>query len=95
MIFDSSRLLSAVKRETYQEVLRVATIFVDHFSCQCFAHLQLDTMSEETMAAKIAFEQFAAEHGVKILHYHCDNRQFFDNALSKACHDARQTLFVG
>jgi hypothetical protein len=44
------------------------------------------------MAAKIVFEQFAAEHGVKILHYHCDNRLFYDNALSKACHDASQKL---
>ncbi len=44
------------------------------------------------MAAKIAFEQFAAKHRVKILHYHCDNGRFLDNAFSKTCHDTRQKL---
>jgi len=46
----------------------------------------------ETLAAKRAFETFVAEHGVKILHYHCDNGRFQDNAFKQACHDARQQL---
>ncbi len=71
---------------------KVATVVVDHFSRLRFIHLQLDTTSEEKMAAKIAFEQFAAEHGVKLLHHHCDSEQFFENAFSKACHGARQKL---
>jgi hypothetical protein len=75
---------------------RVATIFINHFSCLHFVCLQLDTSSEETMATKIVFEKFDAEHGVKILHYHCDNWHSFDSTLSKACHDARQKLiFLG
>jgi hypothetical protein len=53
---------------------KCATIFVDHFSRLCFIHLQLNDKSNKTLAAKLAFEQYAAEHGVKILHYHCDNR---------------------
>ena len=69
-----------------------ATIFVDHFSRLRFVHLQTDDSSEETIAAKRAFETFAAEHGVKILHYHCDNGRFQDNAFRQACHDARQQL---
>jgi hypothetical protein len=44
------------------------------------------------MTAKIAFEQFAAEHRVKILHYHCDNRHFYNKAFSKVRHDVRQVL---
>jgi len=71
---------------------RCATIFVDHFSRLRFIHLQTNDSSEETLAAKRAFETFADEHGVKILHYHCDNGRFQDNAFRQACHDARQQL---
>jgi len=67
---------------------RCATIFVDHFSRLRFVHLQIDDSSAETLAAKRAFETFAAEHGVKILHYHYDNGCFQDNAFKQACHDA-------
>jgi hypothetical protein len=48
------------------------------------------------MATKITFEQFAAEHRVKILHYHCDKGHFYDNTFSRTCHDARQKfIFCG
>jgi hypothetical protein len=52
---------------------RYCTVFVDHFSGLHFVHLQIDNSAAETMLAKQAFEKFAAEHGVRILHYHCDN----------------------
>jgi hypothetical protein len=71
---------------------KCASVFVDHFSRLQFVHLQLDDKSNETLAAKFAFEQYAAEHGVKVLHYHCDNGHFHDNAFQQACHDARQQL---
>jgi len=71
---------------------RCATIFVDHFSRLRFVHCQIDDSSEETIAAKRAFETFAAEHGVRVLHYHCDNGRFQDNAFRQACHEARQQL---
>ncbi len=71
---------------------KCATIFVDHYSCLCFVHLQLDNKSNETLAVKLAFKQYAAEHGVKILHYHCDNRRFHDNTFQQVCHKARQQL---
>ncbi len=53
---------------------RYCTVFVDHFSQLHFVHLQIDSSAAETMLAKQAFEKFAAKHGVRILHYHCDNR---------------------
>ena len=43
----------------------------------------------ETLAAKLAFETFATEHGVRIQHYHCNNGRFYDNAFKQACHDVR------
>jgi hypothetical protein len=69
-----------------------ATVFVDPFSHLQFVHLQLNDGSNKKLAAKLAFEQYAAEHGVKILHYHCNNSRFHDNAFQQACHKARQQL---
>jgi hypothetical protein len=71
---------------------RCATIFVDHFSRLRFVHLQIDDSSAETLGAKHAFETFAAEHGVRILHYHCGNGRFQDNTFKQACHEAQQQL---
>ena len=71
---------------------RCATIFVDLCSRLCFVHLQVDDSSEETMAAKCAFETFAAEYGVRIQHYHCNNGCFYDNTLKQSFHDERQQL---
>ncbi len=44
------------------------------------------------MLAKQVFEKFAAEHGVRILHYHCDNGQFADNSWKQSCEASRQQL---
>ena len=69
-----------------------ATIFVDHFSRLRFIHLMQGSSSDETIKAKHTFKQFAADHGIKILHYHCDNGRFADNAFKQACKDAQQQL---
>jgi hypothetical protein len=62
-----------LKGKLTKKCYKSTTVFVDHFSHLQFVHLQLDNVSNETLAAKLAFEQYAAEHGVKILHYHCNN----------------------
>ncbi len=71
---------------------RYCIVFVDHFSQLHFVHLQIDNSVAETMLAKQAFEKFAAEHGVCILHYHCDNGQFADNAWKQSCKASCQQL---
>jgi hypothetical protein len=71
---------------------KYCTVFVDHFSQLCFVHLQIEDSAAETMLAKRAFEKFAADHGVPILHYHCDNGQFADNAWKQSCKAIRQRL---
>jgi hypothetical protein len=51
-----------------------ATIFVNHYSRLIFVYLMTSNLNSlETIEAKQAFEQFAAQHGVRIQHYHCDN----------------------
>jgi hypothetical protein len=48
--------------------------------------------SEETISAKIAFEQHASNLGITILHYHADNGRFHDNAFHAACEQGGQRL---
>jgi hypothetical protein len=71
---------------------KCATVFVNHYSRLRFVHPQLDDKSDKTLTAKLAFDQYATEHGVKILHYHCDDGRFHGNAFQQACHEARQQL---
>jgi hypothetical protein len=48
--------------------------------------------SSEALEAKHAFERFAAKHGVKIAHYHCNNGQFADAAFIRSCKESRQKI---
>jgi hypothetical protein len=81
-----------MKGKLTKKCYKCTTVFVDHYSRLRIVHLQLDNKSDKTLAAKLAFKQYAAEHGVKILHYHCDNGRFQDNAFQQAYHEARQQL---
>jgi hypothetical protein len=81
-----------LKGKFTKKCYKCTTIFVNHYSRLHFVHLQLDNKSNKILATKLAFEQCAAEHGVKVLHHHCDNGRFHDNAFQQACHEARQQL---
>ena len=41
--------------------------------CLQYIHLMKCLTSQETVDAKQAFEHFAEQHGLRILHYHCNN----------------------
>ncbi len=69
-----------------------ATIFVDHYSRLKYVHLMTKLSSKETMDAKQAFEHFAKQNGVRILHCHCKNRCFADNTLKNSCSTKGQRL---
>ncbi len=53
-----------------------STIFVDHASDLSYVYHQTSMTSDETLRSKLAFEKFAASHGVNIKHYHADNGRF-------------------
>jgi hypothetical protein len=69
-----------------------ATVFVDHFSRLRYVHVMYDMSSKSTIDAKIAFERFAGDHGVKIQHYHADNGRFADNAFKNHCEANSQSI---
>jgi hypothetical protein len=84
--------VAQLKRKLTTQQYPGATIIVDHFSRLQCVHLMGSLSSEETLAAKRAFEVFANEHGVRILHYHADNSHFADNAFKDSCNQAQQKL---
>jgi hypothetical protein len=69
-----------------------ATVFINHYSRLQYIHLMTRLTSQETIDAKQAFEHFAKQHGVKILHYHCNNGRFADNDFKIACSSSNQRL---
>jgi hypothetical protein len=70
-----------LKSKLTKKHYKCTTIFIDHYSHLRFIHLQLNDRSAETLATKLSFKQYAAKHGVKIMHYHCKNGQFHNNAF--------------
>jgi hypothetical protein len=85
-------IYAQLKGKLTKKRYKCTTIFVNHFSHLCFVHQQLNHKPDKALTAKLPFEHYAAEHRVKILHYHCNNGRFHDNAFQQACHDARQQL---
>ena len=69
-----------------------ALVFVDHTSDFRYVHMHYDLTSDKTINAKHAFEHLAEQHGVRILHYHCDNGRFTDKAFVDDIRMAHQTI---
>ncbi len=61
-----------------------AILFVNHFSFLFYVYLTQDTSLESTLAAKTAYEAFAASHGVTVKWYHADNGCFADQEFKSA-----------
>jgi hypothetical protein len=84
--------ITQLKGSLTKKRYKAASIFVEHFLRLCFVHLMQDLSSEESVKAKRAFELFAAEHGVTIRHYHCNNGRFADNDFKQACQESNLQL---
>ena len=73
-----------------------STFFVDHFSRLRYVHFMERLTGVETVAAKRAFESYAAEHGVRISHYHCDNGRFAKKLFMNSCElNGQKVAFCG
>ena len=78
-------------RLTHMKYCGVA-VFTDHFSNVSFPHLITSTSMEETMNGKLAYERFAAEHGVKVMHDRGDNMRYNEEAFTENCKEQNQVL---
>ena len=75
---------------------RYVTVFVDQATDFTYCYFQKSDSAEETIEGKEAFERKAAEHGVKILHYHADNGVFASKLWRSHCLIKQQGLtFAG
>ncbi len=83
-----AQLKGALTKKRYT----AATVFIDHYSRLKYIHLMPKLTSEETIEAKRAFKHFAKQHNIRILHYHCNNRQFADKAFKNSCSAKGQQL---
>jgi hypothetical protein len=83
-----AQLKGALTKKRYT----AATVFTDHYSRLQYIHLMTHLTSQETINAKQAFEHFAEQHGIKILHYHCNNGPFANNNFKTACSSSNQQL---
>jgi hypothetical protein len=92
MVSTEVGFFSQLKGKLTKKWYRCCTIFVDHYSRLRFVHNQINDSSIETVAAKHAFEKFAAKHGVCIHHYHCNNGRFANNAFKKSCNSSCKRL---
>ena len=57
-----------------------------------YVHLQNSTTVEETIEAKRAFEAYARQYELVILHYHADNGRFADKQFIKHIDNEQQTI---
>ncbi len=86
------RLSTTRGKESKAKQYSGGTIFVDHASSLIYVHHQVSLRAGETVAAKQAFERFAAQHGVTIKCYHADNKPFADKAFLDDINARHQTI---
>jgi hypothetical protein len=92
MILTQVGFITQLKGTLTKKCYTAASVFVNHYSRLINIHLMTKLTSEETMEAKQAFEHFAKQHGIRILHYHCDNGRFADNVFKNSCSAKGQQL---
>ena len=88
----SPGVIAQLKGKPTQQCYKYAMVFINEFSGYRFVYIQKRLTSEETVMAKRAFGCSMEQCGVKILHYHADNRRFADNAFIANCNEQRQSL---
>jgi hypothetical protein len=92
MISTQVGFIAQLKGSLTKKRYTAATVCVDHYPRLKYIHLMTKLTSEETIEAKQAFEHFAKQHSVCILHHHCNNRPFADNAFKNSCSAKGQRL---
>ena len=60
-----------------------STVYADHASDLSYVYHQTSMTFEGTLKSKLAFEKFAASHGVNIKHYDGDNGRLNTNCSPK------------
>ncbi len=72
MISTQVGFIAQLKGGLTKKQYTATTIFTDHYSRLQYIHLMTCLILQETVNAKRAFKHFAEQHGMRILHYHCN-----------------------
>ena len=67
-------------------------VFIDHVTKLSYSHMQTSVSNEQTVMAKVAFEQFAATNDVSIEAYHADNGIFAEKVFRDAVQASNQSI---
>ena len=86
------RLPHTYGKEAPTERFRGGTMFVDAFSTYIHLVNQVTLTAGETLMGKRQFDVFAAQHGIKLRHFHTDNHPFSAEAFVSDLHDNEQTI---
>jgi hypothetical protein len=92
LILTQVGFIAQLKGTLTKKCYTATTILVDHYSKLKYIHLMTNLTFQKKMEAKHAFEHFAKQHCIRILHYHCDNGRFADNAFKNSCGAKGQCL---
>ena len=85
-------LIAQIQGFLLRQWYMVCTVFINYYSNLSYVHLRRSTSAADTLKAKIAFERFALQHGVKVQHYHANNGLFAAKEFVKACVTQEQAL---
>jgi hypothetical protein len=86
------RLPHTKGKEPKKDKYNGGTIFVDHATGFTFLRNQISLKTGETLRAKKAFEQMAAQSGVTVKGYRADNQPFSSEKFKENISDNNQTL---
>ena len=75
-----------------KERINSVCVFIDHVSKLTYSHMQTSANNEQTVAAKLAFEQFAESNNVKVKSYHADNGIFAEQAFRDEVETSNQSI---
>ncbi len=92
MVSPTAGLVAQMTGKLTTKRYKYATVFVDQGSKLGYVYLQKTATAEETIEGKKAFEQYAADRGIRIRAYHADNGVFRANKWRDACQENKQNL---
>ena len=71
-----------------RERITAGCVFYDHVSRLSYTHMQTSANNDQTIEAKVAYERFAHNHGVKLRRFHADNGIFAEQAFKQTIQES-------
>ena len=76
LVSSTPGLIAQLSGKLTTQRYKYATVYIDHYSCYCFVHMQKTASVQETLEGNVLFKQLCANQGIHIQAYHADNGVF-------------------